>query len=191
MAFSRQLSPGVIGLLISAQPARSTRPRTAQRGLMRDKSELRERNAPANAGLLRRGQGESIPHLSPSPESAALWPSPAAREGARMITGIVRGLWGGVRGALPSGGGAARTVLACRAASHNEGVRNQRRPVPATALPRDDRGAGRGAAQARPGKRTGRWQRLVGRTTPRGTPEADHINTTKEVRLRRPARPSP
>ena len=135
VALSRQVSPGVIGLLISAQPARSTRPSTAQRGLMRDKSELRERNDPAHAGLLRRGQGESIPHLSPSPESASILPSPAAREGARMITGIVRGLWGGVRGASPSGGGAARTVLACRAASHNGGVRNQRRPVPATALP--------------------------------------------------------
>ncbi len=45
-----------------------------------------------------------------------------------MITGIVRERRGGVRGASPSGGGAARTVLASRAASHNEGVRNRSAP---------------------------------------------------------------
>ncbi len=45
-----------------------------------------------------------------------------------MITGIVRERRGGVRDGPPSGGGAARTVLACRAASHYEGVRNPSAP---------------------------------------------------------------
>lgn len=114
----------------------------------------------------------------PAPAIPRILAPPAAREGARSITGIVRGRRGGVRGGPPSGGGAARTVLASRAVSHNEGARNPSAPWLGD--------SGRGGTPSRRPRASACAARDAigvlapsrGPQTPRGTPEADHIQNT-------------
>ncbi len=81
VAFSRQVSPGRIGLLISAQPARRVSASSAEAGLMRDKSRLQIRERAGDDADLRRAHGESLPDLSPPAQSPAFCPDlPLAKE---------------------------------------------------------------------------------------------------------------
>jgi hypothetical protein len=114
-------------------------------------------------------------NLSPSPVPRPYCPDRRPAERARMITGIVRGLAGGVRDGASSGGAPARTAL--RTAGPSPITRGCG-TVRLSAFGREEP-----AATDRPcGSRA---EGLL--KTPRGMPEANRMTLNRRVvRLRRP-----